>query len=114
MTRAVAIVGSRSWPDLDRVRAVVDTLPEGTVVVSGGARGVDTAAWLAAQARGLRAVVHLADWKKHGNAAGVIRNTAIVESCDEVIAFWDGESRGTADTIRKARAAGKPVRVVRP
>lgn len=37
------------------------------------------------------------------------RNGWIVEDADQVVAFWDGASSGTADTIRRARAAGVPV-----
>lgn len=37
------------------------------------------------------------------------RNTRIAEASDAVIAFWDGRSRGTLDTMRKAARLGKPV-----
>ena len=37
----VAVVGSRGYPDRAAVAAYVQALAEGTVVVSGGARGVD-------------------------------------------------------------------------
>jgi predicted Rossmann fold nucleotide-binding protein DprA/Smf involved in DNA uptake len=35
----VAIVGSREYPNLSKVRAYIITLPIDTVIVSGGARG---------------------------------------------------------------------------
>jgi YspA, cpYpsA-related SLOG family len=111
--RRIAIVGSRDYPDLDAVRRFVATLPAGTVVVSGGARGVDTVAVEAAVAHGLHTVVYTPDWRL-GTASGLIRNTRIVRDADEVVAFWDGHSRGTADTVRKATRAGLPVRIVRP
>lgn len=38
---AVAIVGSRTFSRLDLVGRFIDALPYGTIVVSGGARGVD-------------------------------------------------------------------------
>lgn len=40
----VAIVGSRDFKDLDKVRAFVRSLPPSACVISGGARGVDQAA----------------------------------------------------------------------
>lgn len=40
----VAIVGSREYPKLDAVAEYVRDLPEGTIVISGGARGVDRTA----------------------------------------------------------------------
>ena len=65
----------------------------------------------------------MADWeryskpaatKRYSNPAGMIRNGEIVRLSDEVIAFWDGKSSGTRDTIQKAKAAGKSVRVFQP
>jgi hypothetical protein len=114
MIKRVAIVGSRNYPDEAAVRRYVDALPEGTVVITGGARGVDTWAEQSARLRGLEVVVHLADWNKHGRAAGMIRNTTIVNDADRGVAFWDGQSRGTMDTVRKMRRAGKPIEVIEP
>jgi hypothetical protein len=110
----IAIIGSRGWPFPETVRAVVRRLAEkdsSIVIVSGGARGVDSVAERAAKAAGLEVVVYEADWDRHGRAAGMLRNTTIVEDADKVLVFWDGSSRGTADTVRKARVAGKPVTV---
>jgi hypothetical protein len=75
---------------------------------------VDTWAAEAARARGLEILVFRADWKSHGKAAGVLRNTTIVEAADQIVAFWDGRSRGTKDTIAKAGVASKPVIVFWP
>lgn len=107
----IAIVGSRDFGDEEAVRAFVRTLQAGSVVISGGAVGVDS--WAADEARkmGLEVVEHLPDWKRFGRKAGPLRNTTIIEDADEVAAFWDGVSRGTADSIRKGREAGKPVNV---
>lgn len=103
----VAIVGSREWPEPERVKAYVDSLPEGTVVVSGGAKGVDTWAEEAAKARGLEVMIFPADWKTYGKRAGMIRNQQIVLAADEVVAFHDGTSKGTAHTIKMARGMKK-------
>ncbi len=51
MTGRIAIVGSRGLPRPDLIEAFVASLPAGTVVVSGGARGVDTVAEQAARER---------------------------------------------------------------
>ena len=111
--RKVAIVGSRRYADLGAVRTFVETLPLDAVVISGGARGVDTAAVDAAKARGLAVEVFPADWSQ-GLGAGFARNHTIVQAATEVVAFWDGESRGTAHTIRTAQRNGKPVTVITP
>lgn len=46
---------------------------------------------------------YLANWEKHGKSAGAIRNQKIVDDANLIIAIWDGKSKGTLDTIRKAR-----------
>lgn len=113
MPDRVAIVGSRDWTDLRQVREFVGTLPIGTVVVSGGARGVDKATADAARARGLGVEEHLPDYARYGRSAPLIRNGDIVARADFVVAFWDGTSRGTKDAIDRAERLGKRVHLFR-
>ena len=114
MGTVIAIVGSRTYPKLELVKKFVEDLDDDVGIVTGGARGVDQAAEDAALPIGLSVQVIKADWERYGRGAGMIRNTQIVKVADEVVAFWDLKSRGTHDTISKARAAGKPVHVVGP
>jgi len=37
-----------------------------------------------------------------------VRNKLIVDSADFVIAFWDGESKGTKSVIEYCKKQGKP------
>lgn len=116
----VAIVGSRDWPQPKRIIGYVAFLPIGTVVVSGtepssdpsNDRGVDQVAIRAARKFGFETKVFPADWKRFGKSAGPRRNTDIVNYCTRLVAFWDGISRGTKDSIDKAAAAGKPVGII--
>ncbi len=96
------------------VSAFMLTLPPGTIIVSGGAAGVDNAARLGAVMQGLYIVEHYPDYSTHGPRAPLARNTAIVDNATEVHAWPAPWSRGTWDTIRKARAAGKPCVVHEP
>lgn len=107
----VAVVGSRSWRDEERVFKVIRSLPPGAVVVSGGARGADRIAARCARSLQYAVVEHLADWDTYGRRAGMIRNQVLVDDCDALLAFWDGRSRGTLHSIRLAVAAGKPVEI---
>jgi len=113
----VAIVGSRRWQDRGAVEAAVAALPAGSVVVSGGCRGVDSWAVAAARRRGLAVAVHrpdLAGVRCRGEAAARYhaRNQRIVEDSDRMIAFRVVSAEGgTEDVIRRARAAGIPVEV---
>jgi hypothetical protein len=105
--RQVAVVGSRDYGRLDLVRDFVLRLPKGSTVISGGARGVDQQAANVAKSRGLKTVVFHPDWQKHGRAAGLMRNVEIVAHAKQVIAFWNGRSRGIFNTIVLAHRAGR-------
>lgn len=107
----IAIVGSRDFTRLDAVRQFVWEQERTTVIVSGGATGVDSAAVQEAKRLGMPHEVHLPDWNRHGRRAGALRNQEIVDAAHEVVAFWDGKSAGTKITMDMARRAGKRLRV---
>lgn len=78
-------------------------------VIHGGARGADEGAGDWAKSEHVPVVVCPADWKKHGKAAGPIRNREMlqVHKPDVVVALPGG--RGTANMIMLAEGAGVPV-----
>lgn len=80
-------------------------------VVSGGAKGADSLAEKWAKHKKVELVVHLP--KDKANTYSYIeRNKVIVDDCDFLVAFWDGESKGTHSTIEFAKKKGIPIRVV--
>jgi len=108
----VLVCGSRGWSDRTQIRENLEKLPKDSTIITGGARGVDTWASWECNELELFLEVYLPDWKKHGKAAGPIRNSKMLEQKpDEVWAFWDGKSRGTQDTIRKATNLGIPIKI---
>jgi predicted Rossmann fold nucleotide-binding protein DprA/Smf involved in DNA uptake len=114
----LGIVGSREFPNRflveETVRRMFARMPQ-ISVISGGARGVDT--WAAEEARrcGLDVVEFLPDIEKYGIPQAYFeRNTLIAEVAEAILAFWDGRSTGTLDTLRKAKTLGKKIRVVLP
>jgi len=112
--KKIAIVGSRDFLDLNLIKEFVTTLPKDTVIISGGARGVDSTAEVAAAENGLETKIFYPEWEKYGKSAGFIRNKQIVDEADEVYAFWDGKSRGTKNTIDTARKDNKVVVIFGP
>ncbi len=78
----------------------------------GDATGADALAASWAEARGIPFKVYPADWQQHGNAAGPIRNKAMLETerPSSVIAFPG--SRGTRDCCRQAEKLGIKVHKV--
>jgi hypothetical protein len=110
----IAVIGSRKFPSAHAVKAFVAALPDASLVVSGGAAGVDTWAEQAARDRGLKTLVFHANWEDLGRKAGPIRNAEVIANADEVVAFWDGESRGTLNALVQARDAGLPITILDP
>ena len=107
----VAVIGSRGFDDYEMVKNTL-TLLEITLLVSGGAKGADSLGERYAKENNIEILIFKPDWEKHGKAAGMIRNTDIVNNADTIIAFWDGESKGTKDSITKAEKLGKPTIII--
>lgn len=109
----VLVCGSRGFTAQRTIRDRIYELPAGTTVIHGGARGADTYADTYARRARLEVEVFKADWKRHHGGAGAIRNRQMLnEKPDLVIAFWDGQSRGTKDTIDEAKRRGIPVEII--
>jgi len=109
----LAVVGSRDFNDYEFLKKMLDFHPC-TRIISGGARGADTLAKRYAVERGISIKEFLPNWDVHGKSAGYRRNEQIVKACDELVAFWDGISRGTKHSIDIAESAGKPIHAYWP
>lgn len=115
----VIIAGGRYFNNYELLKERCDyylqnKLREGRVViVSGHATGADSLGERYAQERGLHCEQYPADWKAHGKAAGPIRNEQMANVANALIAFWDGQSRGTKNMINLAKSKGLKVAVVR-
>ena len=113
----VAVVGSRHIED-ERMKEKAYALlcrhiPANTTeIVSGGAVGVDTLAEIYAQKNGLPTNIFKPNYAKYGKRAPIIRNDEIVDYAQYVLAFWDGESHGTAYTVAACIQKGVPVKVI--
>ena len=107
-----ALVGSRTFTNYDILKQVMDLARKHGIlkeIVSGGARGADSLAKKYAVENDVPYKEFPAQWDLYGKSAGFIRNKLIVDYCDIVIAFWDGKSRGTKDTIKLVKKAGKKI-----
>lgn len=103
---------STVWGELDAIRRSVPL--DALTVIQGGARGADQIAREWCRSRDVPFDNFAADWNAHGKAAGPIRNQRMIDDGrpDLVLAFPGG--RGTADMVRRARAAGVRVREIQP
>ena len=107
----VGVVGSRTFKDYLLLSKELDKISI-TKIVSGGAMGADSLAIQYAIYKGLPYIIYPANWDLHGKKAGFIRNIEIVSNSDEIIAFWDGVSKGTKSTIDIANKQGKKVTII--
>lgn len=114
----VIIAGSRSFNDYVLLREqCLSILQEKmrthrVIIVSGHARGADSLGERFANEFRLPFELHPAKWRLLGKAAGMVRNAEMAKCSDALIAFWDGESRGTRHMISFARKRGLEVSVI--
>ena len=108
----LAIIGSRTFQDEVLFKKSLVSFKDITEIVSGGAKGADTWAEVYAKENNIPFTLFKPDWKRYGRGAGIIRNTEIINYADEVIAFWDGKSKGTKDSIDKAHSLNKKVHII--
>ena len=115
-TLKYGIIGSRNFTDKEffsyKVNEVIALQGMPIQVISGGASGADAMAEEWAKENTIEFQVFKPKHKDFPKkirryAAPHARNTLIVEHSDIIIAFWDGQSTGTKDTIDKAIALGR-------
>ena len=121
----VIIAGSRDFNDYELLKKSAieiitkkTMLPDLTRIISGGARGADSLGERFANEMGLEISRFIPDWDGLGKRAGYVRNAEMAKFAVEddndgmLIAFWDGQSRGTKHMIDLAKRYGLEVHVV--
>lgn len=115
--------GSRTWLAQGPVELVMMQLPPGTIVVHGGARGLDNIAGYVAEARGFEIRVYpaLAKGRKWPEA-GILRNQEMIEEehpdkdgvvLDKAYLFHEDPllGKGTKDMRRRLDLAVPPIEI---
>jgi hypothetical protein len=116
----VAVVGSRNYKLLGNVRETLRIVQEECEaisvrleVISGGAKGVDRWAKKVCDELGIFIVEFKPDYDAYGGKkAPLVRNERIAMESDLMIAFYDGESRGTKHVMGRMRSMQKRVLMV--
>lgn len=112
------VAGGRTFNDFIRLSDVINTLAntvydkKAVSIVSGMAGGADRLGYKFAKDNGIVVYEFPADWARHSRSAGYIRNVEMGTFANGLLAFWDGESRGTKHMIDYMRSLGKPVHVI--
>lgn len=98
----IIIAGGRDYylqpQDLAKLDQIKDQITE---VVSGGAKGVDICGEHWAIKNNIPIKAFAPDWKKHGKAAGPIRNKQMADYADAVALFPGG--KGTENMYNAAK-----------
>lgn len=110
----VIIAGSRNYTNYLELVSFCDQVLSGTEsieIVSGTARGADSMGEKYANERGYKISRFPADWNKYGKSAGYVRNKEMADYADGLIAFWDGQSKGTLHMINLAKEKSLMIRI---
>ena len=112
----LAIVGARSpklsYKEWEKLLLQEFSPSDLSLIVSGGATGIDTYAKLFAGRHHIPLMEYLPDYAKYGIKAPLRRNTQIIKEASKVIAFPNADSRGTKHAISEARRLKKTVVVI--
>jgi hypothetical protein len=112
----LGVVGSRTFVDKDLIFAwlcrVNQDLGPFDKIITGDSQGADLIAESWAKCKNIETKICYADWTTLGTKASYLRNISIIDNSDFVIAFWDGDSKGTAHAIRVTRMENKPLLVI--
>lgn len=107
----VLVCGGRDFNDPTLLNNALDQLHKQhgfTTLVHGDARGADRLAHQWATNNNVTPEPHPADWKKHGKAAGPIRNREMLDTKPDLVVAFPG-GKGTRDMTRQAANAGVQV-----
>ena len=108
----IAVVGSRDAQALTLDEIIAQIPVNTSMLLSGGAGGVDTLAEEAARLLHLHIRVLRPDYQTYGRMAPLLRDNQIVQQADLVLAFWDGHSPGTAYTLNQCVQTQTPFRII--
>ena len=113
MKSKLAIDGTRnpklSYKEWEGLLLQIVSLGDLSLIVSGGATGIDTYANLFASRHHIPLMEFIPDYAKYGKLAPLLCNRQIVKEATMVIAFPSSESRGTFHSISEALKMHKPL-----
>jgi len=133
----IIIAGSRTFTDYEKLKFECEqilifhqTTSQELEIITGGARGADSLGARFAYEKGWRLKTMPADWNKYGKSAGYRRNEDMAKYALEwkqnlekgevirtsqpmLIAFWDGESKGTKHMIDIANKHNLKIHIIK-
>ena len=110
----VIVAGGRNFCDYELLCKKLDVIlsqQKDIQIVCGEARGADSLGRRYAEERGYTILSYPANWEKYGKSAGFRRNEQMAQVADALVAFWDGQSKGTYNMIKLMQ--NKPTRIIK-
>lgn len=105
----VLVAGSRSIDKFDLNEHIPSNV---TMIISGGAKGIDAIAEKYADENGIPKTIIRPQYNLYGRAAPIKRNEQMVDMADFVLVIWDGKSKGSKYTVKYAQKKNKFVKLV--
>lgn len=115
----VIVAGGRNFSDYSLLKEKLDSIlsekrkTHQIYIVSGMARGADSLGERYANENGFNILGFPAEWDAYGKSAGIRRNVEMAKAGDALVAFWDGNSKGTKHMIETAREKKLLIRIIR-
>lgn len=118
MVNKIAVIGSRNFCDYSffakKLEQIISNLDGDIEYISGGClNSADELIQRYCKENNCKLTEFLPDWEAHKKAAGIIRNKLIVNECTHLIAYWNGVSKGTKNSVDMARKQNKPIRIIK-
>ena len=105
----VLVAGSRNIEKFDLKDHIP---PDVTMIITGGAEGIDTLAEKYADENGIPKAIVRPQYNLYGRAAPIKRNEKMVDMADFVLVIWDGKSKGSQYTVKYSQKKNKAVKLV--
>lgn len=110
----IIVAGGRNFEDYELLKEKLDYFLkdlENPIIISGTCKGADKLGERYAKENNLRLELFPADWSI-GKHAGILRNVEMSKVADGLVAFYDGESKGTKHMISETKKRNLKVKVV--
>ena len=110
--KKILVTGSRSFNNEEVIIDFISHLnPEQVIIIHGGALGVDSMVEKHCNSFRVQTLI-VRPVRNDIPIYYLHRNAEMVGMCDEVVAFWNGKSRGTKFTFDYAFSRKKPVTII--
>ncbi len=113
----IIIAGSRSFSNYQLLKQecnkfIQENQLDNVTIISGNARGADKLGEKYAKEHNYKCCIMPADWNQYGKRAGYLRNADMAKQANALIAFWDGQSRGTYHMIELSKKQNLKIKTV--